>query len=1290
MFISAIRNNVASRNRDEFMTKFSLRAAVATVALAAAFAQPVFAQQASAPKPVDQQKNNAAEDRVDSDAEIIVTGTRIPAPQYEGIIPGAQVTSKSIEERGFTSVLEALNDVPLVGPGASPIGNAGGQPASLGAAFVDLLDLGTARTLTLVNGRRFVSGNAGSLFVASNASGSQVDLNSIPTEMIARTDVLTVGGAVAYGADAIAGVVNVILRDNLTGGTAYARGGVTGRGDAFNYQIGGTYGVNFASDRGNIAASFQYNHDDGLQGDSRSDIGPNYIAPTFYGNGARRNTSFSAAIPIDVSGANNGAFLRAADDGVPGTRVFPALTGGSILVNESGRIFQYLPTTQPGGVAAGSFSALIAGTQAGATINISGATQIVPGTGISGVTAAGLSGNAPAVGNASTLPAGTFTRFAPTSLPTGVTATQVITALAPTFVVPAGTTAAQLTTLAVNLLQANRPTVREYFAANPNTPINALLGSFVPGFLDIANTDAASAAFLPRTAVPLQFDAAGNVGTYTPAAFGPTTPATLGGAPGGDFYNPQRYTVVRTQQNRYIGNIIGHYDLTNNIRFFTENQFARVENFAIRNAATANSIAGTATETAGLVINLNNPYLTAANRSALIAAGVPTTGATANLFVLSRVNQDVLGDNSASVSSTTFRSVNGFKGDFGLFGRDFKFDTAFTYGQAKATIINRSLRDIEYALAIDAVQDGQGNTVCRVSTLPAGTNVAVPLGVINSQLRRIPDANGVLVEQIVQRTVTQQMIQNCKPLNPFGYNQMSQASKDYVTFVGVARNKSEQLAAQATLATSSLIDLPGGGLGFAANGEWRRDTLDYRPSEDQQLGVSRTAALAATRGVVTSIEASVEARIPIFGEDFTIPLMRSLIFTPGIRYVKQDGDAPDVRRLSGALDLNQAKGKWESLYSLAGTWKPIEDIQFRGNYTRSIRQPSVVELFLGNQPAFNTPVDPCSNANIGGGNVPTTRRANCAQEVVRLGIAPDQTSALAFLNSYVPQGVSLQGGFSGSPTLKPEKGTGLTYGAVVQPRFAKNLTFSADYIDVKVRNQIIPTGLGAAAQFCYDSPTYNDTSAQLGVNTCSFFSREPTAASTTQQFNIQNGFASGFINLGALRVQAINMSLDYDLELASIFGGGDKGKLRFKTNAYHLMHYITSGAGDFSDNQESAGSYAQPKWKTQFTTRYEKGGFYISWTWNWFNKTRTYSGTLGAFNTIEQLDVLELPAASLHDMTVGADITSNFRLQLNVRNVFDKQYAGQYGFANASSTIFGQGQVDQLGRRFQITARAKF
>jgi outer membrane receptor protein involved in Fe transport len=1217
---------------------------------------------------------------------IIVTGTRIPRPQYDGTIPGAQVTAQDIQSRGFTSVLEALNDSPLIGPGASPFGNAGGQPASLGAAFVDLLDLGTPRTLTLVNGRRFVSGNAGSLFVAGNATGGQVDLNTIPTELVTRTDVLTVGGAVAYGSDAIAGVVNVIMKQDFKGISAHARFGISSRGDLGNQQFGAVVGKNFADDRGNVAIAVQYNHDDGLQGNQRDDFAPNYIAPNYYLNGNVRNRAFTAAIPIDVTNSNNGAFLRSTDDGIPGTQYLPAIAGGSVLISPGGNVFQFTGAL-PAGTTTGSFSGIVGGVQAGAITSLAGTTQVVPGGGVTSTASALLGGNAPSVGGAG-LPANTFTRFAPTNLPAGVTATQVITALAPTFVIPATATAAQLTTLAVNLLQANRPTPREYLAANPNTPLNAFLGSFITAYLDIPNPDAASAAALPRTAVPLQFNNSGQLVQYTPGVITPTTPATLGSLTGGDFYNPAQYIVLRTQQDRYIGNLIGHYDLTDHLTYYTENQFSRVDNFSIRNASSQNSLASSATETSSLVLNLSNPFLTDAQRTTLIASGVSTTGANANLFVLSRTNQDITGDNAASVTSTTLRTVNGLKGDFGIGEKKFNFDISATYGKSTAKIGTRSIRDVEYALAIDSVRDVNNNIVCRVQT--PGASTALPLGVVNSVFVREAGPDGVLVEKLVNRTVSAAQISGCKPLNPFGFNQASQEAKNYVIFDAVAQNRSEQFFVQGSLATSNLINLPAGGFGFALNAEWRKEILDYRPNDEQRLGLSRAAALSATSGRVTSIEASAEARIPIFGGDFNFPLMQSLTFTPGVRFVKQDADAPDVRRLSGVLETNEAKGKWNTLYTLGGTWEPISDILVRGNITRSLRQPSVVELFLGNQQAFNTPTDPCGNQTIGSGSFAANRKANCEQEVVRLGIAPDRTSAAAFLASFVPAGQSLQGGFAGSVGLKPEKGSSWTVGAVFKPRFVPKLNVSVDYISVTVRDQIIPTTLSNAAQFCYDSATYNTTTATLGVNTCSFYEREATTTSGTAQFNIKNGFASGFINLGALQVKAINIAADYRFELASLLGGSDKGKITLKANAYNLIHYISSPAGDFTDNQESAGSFFQPKWKTQLSGRYENDTVFAQWTWNWYSPTGNFNANTGAFNTIENVDTVRFPSYSLHDATVGVNINKDFTLQFTMRNVFDKRYTDAVGFANGASGVATSGQTDYLGRRFQATVRAKF
>lgn len=1244
------------------MTKDRILAAtaLATIFLFSASTTALAQSANSEPKSSEAPAEDNAENKDDL---IVVTGSRIPRPQYEGTIPGGSVTAQQIEARAFTNTIDALNDIPLVGPGANNLGTNGGQPSSLGVSFVDLLDLGTQRTLTLVNGRRFVSGNAGSLFVQGNTTGGQVDINSIPTALVERVDTLTVGGAVAYGSDAIAGVVNTILKDDFEGTQVSFLSSISSKGDAFTYRVTGITGLNFAKGRGNIVASFESNHEDGVQGNQRSQIRFSAVAPTFFGNGGRRNTAFAPSLNINVALNNDGAFLRAADDGVPNNPIFPpGFSGGSILISLPGAIFQ---APAANNTMALNQIATLAATPANARplpfLTQAGNTQLVPGVPI----ASGVAG-------CSTMLA-TFCRFAPSSLP-GTAAQQaafansVIARFAPNL--SGQGTAAQQTTLAINLLQANLPTPREFLAQNPGTNINTFIGSLIPNFLDVANPDPATAPFFARVAVPIQFDSAGNVIQITPARIAATTPSTTGGAVGGDFFNTAPFTVLRVEQDRDIFNFIGHYDVTDSIRLYTENQYSKVTSLAKRNLASSNTITSGTTENAALILNINNPFLDAADRAALTAAGVT------NNFILSRQNQDIVPDNPARAESDTYRTVIGAKGDFNLLNRKFDFDASFTYGRADLFGERFQIKDIEYALAVDAAVDpATGRIVCR-SQLTGST--ALPPGVVGQELVRTPGPDGVIVERLVNRTVTQAQINACVPFNPFGFGQQSQAARDYVRADTTLDNKQQQYFGQVSLG-GSLFDLPAGPLGFSLIGEYRRESLSFKVDDISLNGGTRTAALANTKGFTEAYEFGGEVRIPIFGRDFNLPLLRNVEINPGVRFVRQTGGAPNVRLLNGSLLEQKQKGDTNTIYSIAGSWRPIKDISFRANLTRSIKQPSIVELFLGGQPAFSGVADPCSTANITGGIRPATRRANCEASVIAAGLATDRAGAATFLNAFVPSGTGINGTFAGSPGLKPERGKSFTVGTVITPRFVPKLSFSADYINVKVLDQIIPTGIGTALQVCLDSPTFPNTSAEVGVDVCSFFSRQN--ASGPRPFEVDNGFNSGFINLGALQVKAINFSGDYEFGLDSIFGGSSAGVIKLSGNAYYLIDYLDAPDGDLGNALQTKGSFGRPEWEMQFRARYENEGFNTQVTVNRQGRTKLLNNGVPA--TIEVQDVLRFPAFVRTDATIGYSFGSDrqYGFQFTVRNLFDKQYAGPFAVGNV---------VDLIGRRFTLSGRVKF
>lgn len=207
---------------------------------------------------------DSSADQADDRKEIVVTGSRIAQRGLQTASPLQQITSQDLEARGFQTVAQALNELPAFGvPGASPVGfNQSGFGA--GQSFVDFLGLGSQRTLTLVNGRRFVSSNTSSIFGPTGSGGNQVDLNTIPTKLIDRVETVAAIGAPIYGSDAIAGTVNIILKKDYQGIDLDAQSGVSSRGDAPDYRFRLLAGRNFAGGRGNITIAGEYDESKGL------------------------------------------------------------------------------------------------------------------------------------------------------------------------------------------------------------------------------------------------------------------------------------------------------------------------------------------------------------------------------------------------------------------------------------------------------------------------------------------------------------------------------------------------------------------------------------------------------------------------------------------------------------------------------------------------------------------------------------------------------------------------------------------------------------------------------------------------------------------------------------------------------------------------------------------------------------------------------------------------------------------------------------------------------------------
>ena len=246
-------------------------------------AQGAGSQDATAPdaaSPVLPQQQNG--DAPAPASDIIVTGSRLVTSSYNSPTPVNVVGEERQKALSISNVADALNQLPAFRPLTAPSTNFFRVQTVIAARTLDLRGLGPQRTLTLVDGRRFVP---------SSDLGT-VDLNVIPSALVGRSEVVTGGASAAYGADAVAGVVNLILDTKFTGLKAEANYGISERGDGMTEFVSLAFGAHFAGGRGHILVGGEYAHDGGV-GDCNTRAwcakDTNYVPNPTPGNGQPAN-----------------------------------------------------------------------------------------------------------------------------------------------------------------------------------------------------------------------------------------------------------------------------------------------------------------------------------------------------------------------------------------------------------------------------------------------------------------------------------------------------------------------------------------------------------------------------------------------------------------------------------------------------------------------------------------------------------------------------------------------------------------------------------------------------------------------------------------------------------------------------------------------------------------------------------------------------------------------------------------------------------------------------------------
>ncbi|KQN00761.1 TonB-dependent receptor [Sphingobium sp. Leaf26] len=225
-----------------------------------------------------------------SDDTIVVTGSRIARPDLQQASPISIVSAQELKLSGKANVEAIINDLPQLIPSTTAASNNPGG----GVSTADLRGLGAQRTLVLVDGHRYVSYD----------SNQVVDLNTVPAGLIDHVEVVSGGRSAVYGSDAIAGVINFVMKKNFSGVEANANYRLNEEGDGGTFNTNILLGQNFADGRGNITLYADYIKRNGVDQSARS-----YTSQTYTDDGEGNLVAGgSGSIPATRMALNNSQY----------------------------------------------------------------------------------------------------------------------------------------------------------------------------------------------------------------------------------------------------------------------------------------------------------------------------------------------------------------------------------------------------------------------------------------------------------------------------------------------------------------------------------------------------------------------------------------------------------------------------------------------------------------------------------------------------------------------------------------------------------------------------------------------------------------------------------------------------------------------------------------------------------------------------------------------------------------------------------------------------------------------
>ena len=670
------------------------------------------------------------------------------------------------------------------------------------------------------------------------------------------------------------------------------------------------------------------------------------------------------------------------------------------------------------------------------------------------------------------------------------------------------------------------------------------------------------------------------------------------------------------QTEIYVGNLLAHFDISDAFRPFVEAKYVRVNSFQEGQPSFfQGSLPGFFGD--GVPeLTCDNGFLSAQALATLQSIGRCATPT--SVIGISRFNVD-LGGRRQDVRRETYRIVGGVEGTF---NGDTKYEVSLNYGRFDSHVDflnNLQLFDINgnpagFSNAIDAVRAPNGSIQCRINTDadPANDDPA------------------------------------CVPLNVFGFGAPSQAAIDYIQTTGFSDERAEEFVASAFISGdfSDVFELPGGPIGFALGGEYRKEKA--RSAFDPLTasgGTFLNAIQPFTPPDFDVKEAYAELRVPLLAN---VPFVEELTFEAAYRY----------------SDYNTAVDKVDA-YNLGGVYSPFQGLRIRGNYSTSVRAPTQGDLFSTNSQNFAFIGDPCDVQNRTGGPNPAARQANCAAAGIPANFInqPARDRSTGFLSG-------------GNPTLTEETGKSFSIGAVIEPKqFVPGLALTVDYYNIKVSNLIATLTAQTIINQCYDN------AGGLDNPFCA------TVARNADFTFADPAVISGGINFAKQETQGIDFELSYNKKFdngmavrANILG----------TYVLELTNFIDPTDPARADRQLS--ELGDPDIALSYGVNFDLGTFQIGYSGRYIGKQfiSTYEAT-NDFNgrPPTNLDVFEVtqrkyPEVFYHNIRGQVDVNEDFLFYAGIDNFLDT--IPPFGLLGTA----GGDPYDTVGRYFYAGIRANF